>query len=579
MGNKVIRFVVLMLVMCYGVSMTVGYTGDQDEGWRTGTTEDKEDWKEEQESGGRRRWPEKKEEEQYPEWGGVESREDRFLLPEAKHVVKTAAGEMRVVMGALGRAVYKPMHIGFITMEPKSLFIPQYLDSNLILFVCRGEVKVGLIYKDELGERILKAGDVYIIPAGSPFYLVNTGEGQRVHIICSIDISESLGMGLQSFFIGGGSNPQSVIAGFDHEVLANAFNVTSSELSEMFTSQQQGPIVFVPESHSPSVWSKFLRLKQQDRLQEMKSTFDIQQEDHHQGKSETWSWRKLLNSVFGADSNENKRRDDYDKKRRDDYDKKRRGDYDKGKGRGKSPDSYNLYDKKPDFRNDYGWSMQLDHSDYSPLEHSGIGVYLVNLTAGSMMAPHVNPRATEYGIVLRGSGTLQIVFPNGTQAINAKIQEGDVFWVPRYFAFCQIASRTGPLEFFGFTTSARKNRPQFLVGAASVLQELKGPELAAAFSVSEDRLRKFIDAQREAVILPTAQAAPPYKEERKPPKEEEEERKQQQPEEGERREGERRGDAGRGEGRREDDRGDKGRFERVPEVIKSIGNDMVMGFD
>lgn len=35
---------------------------------------------------------------------------------------------------------------------------------------------------------------------------------------------------MQSFFIGGGSNPQSIIAGFDHEVLANAFNVSTSQL-------------------------------------------------------------------------------------------------------------------------------------------------------------------------------------------------------------------------------------------------------------------------------------------------------------------------------------------------------------
>lgn len=54
---------------------------------------------------------------------------------------------------------------------------------------------MGLIYKDELGERRLKAGDVYRIPAGSPFYLVNTGEGQRLHIICSVDKSESLEFG------------------------------------------------------------------------------------------------------------------------------------------------------------------------------------------------------------------------------------------------------------------------------------------------------------------------------------------------------------------------------------------------
>ena len=59
---------------------------------------------------------------------------------------------------------------------------------------------------------------------------------------------------------------------------------------------------------------------------------------------------------------------------------------------------------------------------------------------GSMLAPHVNPRATEYGIVLRGTDRIQIVYPNGTLAMDAKVKEGDVFWVPRYFAFYHIAS-------------------------------------------------------------------------------------------------------------------------------------------
>lgn len=128
---------------------------------------------------------------------------------------------------------------------------------------------------------------------------------------------------------------------------------------------------------------------------------------------------------------------------------------------------------------------------------------------GSMMAPHVNPTATEYGIVLRGSGRIQIVTPNGSLALDAKVNEGDVFCVPRYFAFCQIASRTGPFEFFGFTTSARENRPQFLVGAHSILHEFLGPQLAAGFGLSEQALRQIIDNQREGVILPTPEVAPP----------------------------------------------------------------------
>jgi hypothetical protein len=39
----------------------------------------------------------------------------------------------------------------------------------------------------------------------------------------------------------------------------------------------------------------------------------------------------------------------------------------------------------------------------------------------------LNPAATEYGVVLSGSGRIQIVFPNGTQVMNARVKAGDAF--------------------------------------------------------------------------------------------------------------------------------------------------------
>ncbi|EXB98567.1 Vicilin-like antimicrobial peptides 2-2 [Morus notabilis] len=479
--SRALSLLVLGLLLCHGLlGMAVGYD------------EEEEDWRREREREEKRR---EREEERGEDF-------EPFLLKDSKHVVKTDAGEMRVVKSFGGRFVQGPMRIGFIMMEPKTLFVPQYLDSSLIIFIRRGEAKLGFIYKDQLAERRLKIGDVYRIPAGSAFYLVNTGEGQRLHIICSIDTSESLTFGsFQSFFVGGGINPTSVLSGFDSEILENAFNVTHAELKEFLTSQQEGPIVYISDSRSPKLWSKFLELKESEKLEHLKKMVgfdDEEEEEEYSGgekkEEEIWSWRKLLGSVF---SNREKRPEDV-------------------KGKGKSPDSYNLYDRKPDFKNNYGWSVALDETSYSPLRKSGFGVYLVNLTAGSMMAPHINPRATEFGIVLRGSGNIQIVYPNGSLAMNTDVKEGDVFWVPRYFPFCQIASRTGPMEFFGFSTSARKNRPQFLVGASSILRSMRGPELAAAFGLTEDRLRNITDAQREAVILPSPMAAPPIQAEKIP---------------------------------------------------------------
>jgi hypothetical protein len=116
MGSRAALFV-LVIVLCYGLAMAVSSVGDED--WRR-KKEGREDW---------RREREETEEEETEDW---------FLLQDSKKVVTTDAGEMRVVRSLGGRIVDRPMHIGFIAMEPKTLFIPQYLDSSLILFIRRG---------------------------------------------------------------------------------------------------------------------------------------------------------------------------------------------------------------------------------------------------------------------------------------------------------------------------------------------------------------------------------------------------------------------------------------------------------
>lgn len=110
------------------------------------------------------------------------------------------------------------------------------------------------------------------------------------------------------------------------------------------------------DSHSPSLWTKFLELKKNDKVQHLKTLVQRQEEEEEE-KQTSWSWRKLMKNVLGKEKKiENKDRAD-------------------------SPDSYNLYDRKPDFRNAYGWSSALDGGDYSPLKIPDIGVFHVNLTA------------------------------------------------------------------------------------------------------------------------------------------------------------------------------------------------------
>ncbi|GKD25870.1 hypothetical protein Tco_1232084 [Tanacetum coccineum] len=46
-----------------------------------------------------------------------------------------------------------------------------------------------------------------------------------------------------------------------------------------------------------------------------------------------------------------------------------------------SLDAYNIYDRKSDLRNDYGFNVEVNRDDYEPLRLSDFRAYLVNLTA------------------------------------------------------------------------------------------------------------------------------------------------------------------------------------------------------
>ncbi|KAG8063463.1 hypothetical protein GUJ93_ZPchr0003g16858 [Zizania palustris] len=439
-----------------------------------------------------------------------------FLLDRVEKVVESEGGRVHVVRGhPWPPAAISPdpwasggreglLHIGFISMEPKTLFVPQYVDSNLILFVQQGEVKVGWVHKDELVEKKLKMGDVLHIDAGSTFYMVNSGKDQRLQIICSIDASDSIGFSpYQAFFLAGVGRPTSVLAGFNPKTLVTAFNTTYDELATTLLAETRGPIVYYTsepvsaggeerreQGGQRGVGVGYKGARRGEAAGRWRSVGrGEEEEEDFADVPPTWSWRKLMGRLLGIDSGAtNAVAAELNKKGKDKT--------------VRAPEPYNIFEHEPGFRNTYGWSLTVDKHDYEPLDHSDIGVYLVNLTPGSMMAPHMNPRATEYGVVLSGEGVIQVVFPNGSLAMSATVRAGDVFWIPRFFPFCQVAAREGPFVFFGFTTSARRNRPQFLAGATSVLRAILGPELAAALGVPEKYTRKVVLSQKESVILP-----------------------------------------------------------------------------
>lgn len=49
----------------------------------------------------------------------------------------------------------------------------------------------------------------------------------------------------------------------------------------------------------------------------------------------------------------------------------------------KKPRTYNIFDKNPDFKNCYGWSLTVTKKQLKSLKHTDIGFLMVNLTAVS----------------------------------------------------------------------------------------------------------------------------------------------------------------------------------------------------
>ncbi|KAI3747763.1 hypothetical protein L6452_10403 [Arctium lappa] len=123
-----------------------------------------------------------------------------------------------------------------------------------------------------------------------------------------------------------------------------------------------------------------------------------------------------------------------------------------------------------------------------------------------MMGPHWNPSTAEVAIVLQGQGTIQVVCPSlekETLCNNSKfrVEEGDVFVVPRYHPMTQISFNNDSFVFMGFTSNLRKNNPQYLAGKSSIFEMLDKWVLAKSFNVNNMTMDLVLWAQRKSIIL------------------------------------------------------------------------------
>ncbi|KAE8695343.1 zinc finger protein JACKDAW-like isoform X1 [Hibiscus syriacus] len=298
---------------------------------------------------------------------------------------------------------------------------------------------------DDLKNVKIREGDIYRLHQGSVFYVQSSleAEGHRLRIYAIFTNSED---DIYEPSVGAYSSITDMVLGFDSRVLQAAFKVPEDVIEELMRASKPPAIIHVHAVQKEKIFGD-------------------------------WQAR-LLKAFLGSN----------------------RGGF-VGKHKKKKP--YNVLEADPDFENCNGWSVTVDKKDMHLLKHSNVGIFMVNLTKGSMMAPHWNPRASEIAIVLEGQGMVRVLCYSSAKEsecrnMRYRVEEGDVFTVPRFHPMAQMSFNNDSFVFMGFSTSTKKNHPQYLAGKKSALKSLDKEILAFSFNVSDSTIDDLLKPQKES---------------------------------------------------------------------------------
>ncbi|XVF59588.1 hypothetical protein PTKIN_Ptkin07bG0287900 [Pterospermum kingtungense] len=399
---------------------------------------------------------------------------------ERKTLTVTEYGEISAAK--LSDGTRGPYHLQFITLEPNSLFLPVLLHADMVFYVHTGGGTLFWTDDDKIRKVNIRKGDVYRLHQGSIFYVQSSLEPERVKLRIHAIFSNTEDNKYESM-TGAYSSIRDVFLGFDSKVLQAAFKAPDGVIEEIMTATKPEAIIHAVE-------------KEEKKIGE-------------------WQAR-LLKAFLGSN-----------------------GDgFDSFNGnKKKKTKAYNVLEADPDFENCNGWSITVDKHNLPSLKDSNFGVFMVNLTKGSMMAPHWNPRASEITIVLQGQGMIRVTCSTSykeseCKSLRFRVKEGDMFAVPRFHPMAQMSFNNDSFVFMGFSTSTRRNYPQFLAGKRSVIGVLDRQILAMSFNVTNRTIDQLLTPQKEAVILECTSCA----EEEERVMEEEIERERQEEEERRKRE-------------------------------------------
>ncbi|TMW82415.1 hypothetical protein EJD97_006003 [Solanum chilense] len=153
---------------------------------------------------------------------------------------------------------------------------------------------------------------------------------------------------------------------------------------------------------------------------------------------------------------------------------------------------YNLDDAKPCVEVKNGGVLSLVSSkNIALLGEVGLSANRVVLERGAVLGPVFTADSSiQLSYITKGSGRVVIVGLSGKVVLNAKVEEGEMFFVPKFFPFV-VEADEGGMEFFSVKTSPKQVYGELSGGKNSIWEAASSSILEASLNTTPDLTKYF----------------------------------------------------------------------------------------
>ncbi|XP_020579773.1 globulin-1 S allele [Phalaenopsis equestris] len=178
---------------------------------------------------------------------------------------------------------------------------------------------------------------------------------------------------------------------------------------------------------------------------------------------------------------------------------------------------FNLLNKQPMYKNNRGKLLEADRNDYEQLRDLNVRVTFTNISRGSMLAPFFNTRAFKLAVVTKGSGYVEIIYPEEKEwhkedepqrqteerytRVSSPLSQGSVMVSPPGHPTSIVASKEQSLQMVCFEIQAESNEMVFIAGKNNMLSELEKEAKELAFGVAAKVVDEVLRGREEEVFM------------------------------------------------------------------------------